>query len=430
MANVVYLHGRPQPVAHFLRIGANGHRRLEELLAAGQLPVQRFVVEAGAFGRQTDLINALRRDGQEIVLDTNVAELSVIGRYQGAAKGAPWANPDGILTEAHFKSGSNEFDVVGKIARFVVAEKIPRVQAPAHLVTDILDPWFRVDLETCLALRRALDIEGGKHVAIDYPLMISNAVLNDPAQRREFVTKLSSMPIDSLWLRVSGFGAHATAAGLRKYISAVQDFHSLGKPVVADGVGGLSALAMVSFGATCGIAHGVAEKERFDTKDWHKPPKESGGGGGYAMLLPGIDRLLKRAEAEVLLAAPGGRRLLSCNNRACCPHGFEDTIKDPKGHYLRQRAWECEAISAVPEQRRPQHFLNKDLAQADRTARQVSKLKVSDASLAQKMLENSRRLDRMRVVLENLERTAASATRSPGFPAKENTKQAANKDGR
>ncbi|HEV3095709.1 MAG TPA: hypothetical protein VG104_01070, partial [Candidatus Dormibacteraeota bacterium] len=97
MADVVYLHGQPKPVAHFLRVGPSGHRRLEQSLAAGQLPMQRFIVEAGAFGRQSDLIYALRQSGYELVLDTNVAELSVIGKYQGVAKGAPWANPDGIL---------------------------------------------------------------------------------------------------------------------------------------------------------------------------------------------------------------------------------------------------------------------------------------------------------------------------------------------
>ena len=56
MANVVYLHGQPQPIAQFLRVGSSGHRRLEQLLAAGQLPVRRFVMEAGAFGRQNDLV--------------------------------------------------------------------------------------------------------------------------------------------------------------------------------------------------------------------------------------------------------------------------------------------------------------------------------------------------------------------------------------
>lgn len=136
MDKIVYLHGQLQPVAQFLRIGSSGHRRLEQFLTAGQLPVRRFVVEAGAFKKQSDLINALRQHYCEVVLDTNVAELSVIGRYQGTASGAPWANLDGILTEQHFRAGSNEFDVVGKIARFVEREGIPRVQASVKRATN------------------------------------------------------------------------------------------------------------------------------------------------------------------------------------------------------------------------------------------------------------------------------------------------------
>jgi hypothetical protein len=74
MANVLYLNGQPQPVVQFLRNGSSGHRHLEHLLAGGQLPV-----EAGAFGRQSGLIHALRQHDYEIVPDTNVAELSAIG---------------------------------------------------------------------------------------------------------------------------------------------------------------------------------------------------------------------------------------------------------------------------------------------------------------------------------------------------------------
>jgi len=120
MPNVVYLHAQPQPIAQFLRIGVSAHRVVEQLLLAGRLPVKRVVVEAGAFVRQGDLVSALQQTGRELVLDTNVAELSSVGRFQGAAKAAPWANPEGILTPAHFKVGENEFDIVGKIARFSV----------------------------------------------------------------------------------------------------------------------------------------------------------------------------------------------------------------------------------------------------------------------------------------------------------------------
>ncbi|HVH76019.1 MAG TPA: hypothetical protein VM755_13985 [Stellaceae bacterium] len=49
--NVVYLHPQPEPVAHYLRLGAF-HRQVEKLLAAGRLPVERVVVEASTFTHQ------------------------------------------------------------------------------------------------------------------------------------------------------------------------------------------------------------------------------------------------------------------------------------------------------------------------------------------------------------------------------------------
>jgi hypothetical protein len=416
MAEVVYLHAQPQQVVEFLRIGSNSHRQLEHLLAAGQLPLTRFVVDAGSFDQQKELIAGLKQAGREIVLDTNVAELSVIGRFRGTASKALWADPDSVLTEAHFRRGVNEFDVIGRIARFCVMQGVTRVLAPTHLLENAVDPWLTTDIASSELLRNALDIEGGKDIAIDYPLMILNATLTDAAQRRQLIQQIADTTCDSIWLRVSGFGAEATGVGICKYISAAQEFHVLGKPMIADGVGGLCGLAIAAFGATCGVTHGVAEKERFDTGSWHKPPTGGGGGGGYSVLLPGIDRLLKKEDAEALIAAPSGRRLLSCNNRACCPHGFEDTVKNPKAHYLRQRAAQYSTLSTVPDQRRISHFLTGEMAQADRTARQIAKLKLTSSELIKVVEKNTKRLERMRDVLENLEQTSTTATRSVAFP--------------
>lgn len=427
MSNIVYLHGEPRPVAQFVRIGASGHRHMEQLLEAGRLPERRFIVDAGAFARQKDLIDALRNDGRELTLDTNVAELSVIGRYQGVAKGAPWAKPDGVLTEQDFRAdadnfrGVNDLNLVGKIARFVVENGITRVLAPTHLLAGYTDRWLGLNISACETLRRALDVAGGKDVEIAYPLMITNATLNDATERKALIRALATAPINCVWMRISGFGANATAPGLRKYISAVRDFHSLEKPVVADGVGGLAALAIVAFGAASGVSHGVAEKERFDTSTWHQPPKprdqdERRGGNNYVVLMPGIDRLIKPAQAEALISAPGGRRILSCDNRDCCPHGFEDMIKDPKGHYLRERARQYSSLSAVPEPLRAQHFLDNDLAKADRTARRLVNLKLEDEKLVGLLSDNAKRLDRMRQVLDNLCETENKSARSQSFP--------------
>jgi hypothetical protein len=435
MNNIVYLHGEPPPVAQFLRIGSSTHRRLEQFLAAGQLPYQRFVVDAGVFKRQEQLINALRLDGRELVLDTNVAELSVVGRYNGMPRGAPWANPNGVLTEAHLRAGEHEFDLIGKIARFVVENGIKRAMAPSHFLHEATDDWFRTDLAACEALRMALDRAGARDVPIDYPLLVSNAAFNDVAQRRVLVAAMRSLPIDSIWLRISGFGADATPAGVRKYISATRDFHGLGKPVIADCVGGLSAMAILAFGAAGGIAHGLAAKERFSAIGWHKParppdPDKKRGSNAYSVLLPGIDRLLKPEQVQALIDASGGRRLLSCNDRRCCPNGFDDTMRDPKGHYLRQRAWQCEAVSKVPESRRTQDFLDNTLASADRTARQIAKLRVTDTAVAAITARNAERLDRLRVVLENLRETEAVSTRSAAFPPPVRLKIARRQGGR
>lgn len=405
MAEVVYLHRPPQRIAHFLHLGPRAHGRVEHLLAAGRLPVQRLVLDAGTFVRHGEFVGNLRAAEKELSLDTNVAELSSIGRFEGTAQAAPWADPDGVLTPGHFQSGRNRFDIVGKIARFAVQNGANRVQAPTHFLTrGIKDDWFSIDLESCNSLRRALDIEGGSNIAIDYPLIVSNGTLNDVAERKSLATAISDLPINSLWLRISGFGASATGAGIRKYILAAEDFRRLGVPIISDGVGSTAALALAAFGAASGISHGLAERERFDASDWGRPPHSGGGGGGYLVLVPGIDRLLKRSEAEQLMTINSARRLLSCTDRGCCVNGFEDTMREPKGHYIRQRVLQFERLSEIPEQRRARHFLDNDLAATDRVARQLRKLKVTDGTLAAALEKNAIRLDRVCVVLEDLSR--------------------------
>lgn len=410
MAEIVYLHGQPQRVAHFLHVGPKAPGRIEHLFASGRLPIGRFIFDAGTFTRHRELIDALRAGGRELSLDTNVAELSSIGRFGGAAQSAPWADPDGVLTPGHFRSGRNQFDIIGKIARFAVQHRVHRVQAPTHfLLRGVKDDWFSVDVESCKALRRSLDIEGGRNVAIDYPLLISNGTLNDVAERKALASAMSGLPIDCVWLRISGFGSSATGAGIRKYIMAAQDFRAPGVPIIADGVGGMAALAIVAFGASSGISHGLAERERFDASDWGKPPRAGGGGGGYMVLFPGIDRLLKRSEAEQLIAMSSARRLVSCNDRECCVNGFEDTMREPKGHYLHQRARQFEKLAEIPEARRVRHFLDTDLVSMDRIARQLSRLKGADPTLLDMLDKNAARLDRVRVVLEDLNKTMGAA---------------------
>src|SRR5215216_6431919 len=158
MPNVVYLRRAPDRITTFLRVGVTGHRQLETLLLSGRLQAERFVLDASAFARQGELVSALKAEGLELSLDTNVGELSSVGRYQGAAKTAPWAKPDGVITPRDILG--NETLVLAQIAQFAVTKGLHRIQAPAHFLEGgVRDPWFRVDLEACARLRRLLDME-------------------------------------------------------------------------------------------------------------------------------------------------------------------------------------------------------------------------------------------------------------------------------
>jgi hypothetical protein len=299
-----------------------------------------------------------------------------------------------------------------RFARFAVAQGFHSVLAPTHILDGSPDPLFGVDRDATVSLRKALDAEGGATIEINYALNIKNASLRDPAQRRAFIAGLADAPYTNLWFRVSSFGADATPVALRRYIAAMMDFLRLDRPIVADGVGGLAGAAIAAFGAAGGICHGVAERERFDASDWHKPPKQSGGGREKRVLITGIDRLLSIKQVEALMTAPSARKLLSCHDRSCCPHGLDDMLKDPKAHYLRQRSRQIADIARVPDSRRVRHFLDHDLRDAERTARNAAKLRVADTELVDVLTRSSVRLEKMHAVLEDLSKTVEGAPRA------------------
>lgn len=402
-----YLHGRPTPIGQFVRVGHSGHRQLETLFNAGRFPAKRVVIDAAQYDLQRDLINTLWEAGIEIVLDTNVAELSSVGRFSGAGQKLSWANKSRPLIPSDF-SGAKKRDVYKKIAEFVVEKKIDAVLAPTHLNHGSRDEWMLVDVWSALLLRDALDEVGGNSVAIDYPLITSYASLRDTAHRRTFIKDLADLPYDNLWMRVAGFGADASAVGIRRYISVLSDFQAIDKPIVADFIGGLASLGVAAFGASSAIAHGVAEKERFDTGSWNVSPKKGGGGQNGRLYLPGLDRHFKLDDAKEIMKARGARRLLACPDRDCCPLGLDDMLKDPKRHFLTQRQKQLLDLENTPDQRRIRRFLEHHLTAADRVARQVANLKIENKSIADALRKIPVRLDRMRSVLEDLENTIGS----------------------
>lgn len=398
-----------QPIAHYLRIGHTGYRELESLLENGRLLARRVVVSASKLKFQNELVSALKTAGTEIILDTDAAELSALARCDGTVRTAPWASiGDGSpLLPEHFAAGAKG-DVIGQIARFAVEHKFDAVLAPGHFIRNgNQDDWFDVDRNACAALRKALDREGGGRIGIDYALILTYTHLHDEAIRGALLPGLQDLPFDNLWIRASGFGSDATPMGAKRYITALTGFHNLGKPVIADYVGGLIGLAAVAFGASSGIAHGVGEYERFNAGQWDKPrqKKEDGGGGGRTIrvVIPGLDKSVTRKELEILANARGGHRLVVCGERECCLHGREDMTKNWRAHFQNQRFRQTRSLELVPDLRRIRHFLDTYMAEADRLARQVKNLKIDDKNLTLRLEKHSHLVEMRRTVLENLQ---------------------------
>ncbi len=263
-----------------------------------------------------------------------------------------------------------------------------------------------------LVLRRELDASGGAEIGIDYQILTTNALLKNPEGRRPLITGLDEMPIENVWLRTAGFGATATGAGTRAYIEAVRDLHQIGRPIVADGVGGFSGLAAAAFGAVGGICHGVAQKESFNVGDWKKEPSGGGGGSPKRAYVPDLDRYFMEDQLNHIFAAPGGRSRFGCKDKTCCAHGAEDMIENSEIHFTVQRRRQLDDLSSVPELRRAEHFLLRHVDPAVRSARYGARLKIADEKVARIVGDSKTRLVRFWDAMTALEGNQGSGTRS------------------
>ena len=286
-----------------------------------------------------------------------------------------------------------------------------------------------------MQLRRSLDSEGGSHIAIDYPVILPHVMLNETSVRGAIVSSLGDLPIENVWFRASGFGPDAGPLTLRRYLVAIAAFHNLGKPIVADYLGGLIGLSSLAFGVVSGVSQGIGERERFDAGSWHKPPEprddEAEFGRAVRVPMPFIGRSATLHELDVLVSARGGRRLVACGDPNCCLHGYSDMISDPRRHAAGQVFRAISNLEHVPDLRREAYFLEGPMAEADRTARQLrllrpsaaeaSKRKVDLGRLMKRLEEHSHRLGRNLSMLEALHETRgdegprASAVRARTF---------------
>ena len=89
-------------------------------------------------------------------------------------------------------------------------------------------------------------------------------------------------------------------------------------------------------------------------------------------------------------------------------------------HFITQRSRQIEEIARVPEARRAEHFLLRQLDPAVRSTCQASKLKLPDEAVRKLVNASKSRLDRFRDALGALHATETedvSRSRSPAFRA-------------
>lgn len=397
MSNVVYLQKPPPQIVHFLRVGYREHVMVDRLRSEGNLPSRRYVFEAGNVDNQRETIRELRDEGSEIILDTSVAEQSVPGLFAGVVGDAPWAHKDRPLEPEDFQPQTNR-SVIEPIARFAVAEGFHGILAPTHYLGGKQLFWRDIDLRSCEHLRIALDREGGRGIAIDYPVILDNAQIKDDGLRRDMIAAIASLPIDNLWLRISGFGYNATGAGVEKIIRAVHALHELGIPIIIDRLGGLAAYALTSFGVASGFSNGLKGADSFNAYYYLHP--RSGGGNDRAVFVAGLDRRVKVSEMQDLFSkSMTARFVYGCRDPSCCS-SVDVMLREPEAHRARQQGRALADLSRAPEARRVQHFLDNYMEAAKIAASRAQRLKVVSADFRRLSDAAAVRLNRMGDTLE------------------------------
>jgi hypothetical protein len=398
------------PIAGYLRVGHSDHKWLEDQQARGALPYRRFVFEAAHIRKQRQLVSLLRDANCEIVLDTNFAELSSIGKFQGASRQLPWARDDRPWSADDLVGNRAEY-VASQIAEFAIEERVDVVLSPNGLIEAGSD-WLTAGVRMNQALARTLNQSGGNHISLDYQLIGTMALLRGIDFRTDVKAALSDVAAENVWLRMSGHDANSTGTGSRRYVEAVCDLHEINRPFIADMTGGFPALSAAAAGAIGGGSFGVGQKEAFRAADYRREPIAGGGGGPKRVYLDELGRWVSEDQFEIMSQAKGAKTKLFCRDASCCTNGRDDMIDNRNGHFLKSRAAQIEHISRVPDDRREADFLLKQIGPALRTARALARLDYGDEKTLKTILDEKKRLTLMNDVLADMLVDSGNRTRS------------------
>ncbi len=389
----------PDPLGLYVRLGRNDHPEFLNLMTTGDAACFGAVFDPTLMKRHQEVRDQVLKHRLDAILDPKTQPAATAGGFNEAMGKLPWGAGRPHMPADFVDTAGRR--LIAALGDFVLEHGFTQVLAPTHLLRSAQDEWLETDLDTIRRLRNHLDKKGGAGVPIIYSLAMTYAMLRDPEQRHEVINALrGSIPASALWLKIDGFGSDSTPTAVRTYIEAAAEFHKLGIPIIADHVGGLVGLSLLSFGAAGGLAHGVTLGERFHSGNWRRPPSADGFGMHQRIYVPQLDLLLKPAEAKLLLQqSQRTRATFGCNDTHCCPRGIQDMIGRPGHHFLYRRIQEVSGLSQVPDQLRPQLFLEQHLRPATDRALAAANIRWENEAMAKKLQAKRKHLDALRVAL-------------------------------
>ena len=381
------------PLPVFLRPGRNDHVALVNLLSErNPASLGGLVLDATLDGRHEELYSEAVKAKVARVLDPRVMELATLAGERGAISQLVWA--------PIARKGWRDLDaplgreLVRQIVEFAANRPVTAVLAPAHILREgAADPWLSVDQKLVYMLREELDSANCADVSICYPLSLRSSAFRTQATRQHLKAVLSTLPIDSIWLRVYPFGSRSGAAALKAYVQACWDLGSLGIPLVAERTGS-AGIALLAFGGVGGIESGVTLGENFNPSSWFKPIREGSTPFSPAprIYLHDLGVFLDRNQAVAFFDRRFMKSSFGCRDHSCCRRGHEDMIRDPRRHFMIRRFSEAHDLSATPQHLRARAYLDSFLRPATDL--------IIRASKAEPALESHRRrLDSWRSVL-------------------------------
>jgi hypothetical protein len=390
---------KPEPLGLYFRPGWTEHRDVLAVLESGRTGFFGAIFDPTHMDRQKELRERILGVQLDAVLDPRTQAAALPGGFTEGLGSLPWG-----LGRQHrlddFLGAFGQRQIVGAIGDFALDNGFTAVIAPSHYIRTANDRWLGVDIASVRYLRNHLDRKSGASIPIFYSLAIASSAFRDRGERGAIIHALAGLPIAALWLKVDGFGSNATPTSTRIFIDAMTDFHELGIPIIGDQVGGLVGLSLLAFGSIGGIAHGITNGERFNSRSWMNPRTGDGFSPARRVYLPAVDLLLKPQAAKVLIEKTARTRaMFGCGNPSCCPRGITDMLQNPGRHFICQRIDEVSNLSGIPGDLRTQRFLDQHVRAATDKALAAANTKWGDDSLASKIRDHRKRLDNLRVAL-------------------------------